>query len=436
MSEPNATPGGRVAAQDETGAGAPAELVIERVPGLALVILPDPEARVDRARGLLGRSLASRLAAAALGAGFDRVLVAPGVVAPPAGARDVATYDSVGGPALLAYDTAFLDERLLDLMVRYPLDADEQYTVYDGAGRPTALFSGHLPAVPDHMPVLEELDLPPELGPATVGRWVFEEDGPRVEALILARYGAAAWTRALWGRHVMVPLLRALCELPGPVARIEAVAMLAAAGAGLASVIPAWIGPVLGGLLLVWVAALHKVVGPLRRVLEEAIPPDALGHVARPLAHASVLIGLTYRLVADSERPDLAALLLLIVGIGAAGLPLARVRERLRGQRPGAFALPTADVWFERLGLHLAPAWRGTPWLEVGCLLTALTGIPELPWMLLVAASLARLWRWFVGAARIPAATVAREDGSGSDATPDGMEPVELDTRSPPAASG
>ncbi len=408
-----------------------AELVIERVPGLALVVLPDPEAQVERERGLLGRPLASRLAAAAVAAGFDRVLVAPGVAAPPEHAEEVATYDPVGGPALLVYDTAHLDTRLLDLMVRHPLDADEQFTLYDGAGRPTALFSGHLAVVPDHMPVLEELDLPEGLGPETLGRWVFEEDGPRIEALILRHHGAEAWTRSRWGRRVMIPALRLLCQVPGPVARIEAGALLAAAAAGLASVIPAWVGPVLGACLLVLVAVLHRAVEPLRHVLELDAPPDALGRAARPLAHAAVIVGLTYRLVADAERPDLAGLLLLVVGIGAAALPLARAREHLRGQTPGAFGLPTADAWLERLGVHLPDRWRGVPWLEVACLLTALSGIPELPWMLLVAASLARLWRWFVGTARAD----GPRRGSAGPGERSGDESMELEPRQPPAAS-
>jgi hypothetical protein len=89
---------------------------------------------------------------------------------------------------------------------------------------------------------------------------------------------------------------------------------------------------------------------------------------------------------------------ILALGAGAVVLSLGQARHLLQRRNEAVLSLPDGDALAGRLGIVL-PSWMaGVPLLEVGCALVALSSVPELPWALLAAAGLARLWRWFAQA--------------------------------------
>ncbi len=377
-----------------------AEEVAARVPALVLIVLPDPDAQVPLDAPLLGRPPVARLAEAALEAGFDHVYLAPGTCGTSGSGIERATGEPVGGAAVVAYESAFLDPDLLRLMVRHPLDLDERFSIYDRAGRPAAWFAGHVPKVPSHMPISEELDLPPEIGPDRIARFVYPEDRERVEALVLACEGVPAVQGAVWYRRLATWSLRGLTASGRPVEQLELLGLMGALGAGALAVVPLHVG--LAVAMLSLVVAVH-VSGllPVVRVLRSDPPAeDGLAAAVRPLAHAAATAGLTYRLIAETDRSSVAALAVLALGAGSVVLSLTQARHALQKREGYAFALPDSEALAHRLGLVL-PRWcAGPPLLEVGCAALALTSVPEFPWALLVAGGLARLWRWF---ARPPA---------------------------------
>src|SRR5690606_16419403 len=67
----------------------------------ALVILEDPDARVDLGRARLGRTVAERMTRAARAAGFSKVIVGPKLRSSIPDAHELSVDDPVEGPALL-----------------------------------------------------------------------------------------------------------------------------------------------------------------------------------------------------------------------------------------------------------------------------------------------------------------------------------------------
>ncbi|MEZ4451125.1 MAG: hypothetical protein R3B09_16725, partial [Nannocystaceae bacterium] len=217
---------------------------------LALVVLPDPEAAIDLGRPLLGRAPARRLIEDALAAGFTAAHVAPGVRGAAADAIEVATGDPIGGPALVAFESACIHAEILRLMVLHPLEPDERFTLYDSVGRPTAWFCGDLEGVPAAMPISEEIAWPPEVGPADLARLVYDEDRRRAEAIVLRSQGITERRELLWTRFFSGPLLRALVASGRALAQIELLALVLVVGAGGLALVHAHIGALLGALTL------------------------------------------------------------------------------------------------------------------------------------------------------------------------------------------
>jgi hypothetical protein len=97
------------------------------------------------------------------------------------------------------------------------------------------------------------------------------------------------------------------------------------------------------------------------------------------------------------KRTGVADLVLLVLGGAAVLLSLAQARAVLRGQAAAPFELPSAEGFAAQLEVPL-PAWLRTPVrAEVLVFVLAWIGAPGLPWGVLVAVGLARLWRWFIG---------------------------------------
>jgi hypothetical protein len=104
---------------------------------------------------------------------------------------------------------------------------------------------------------------------------------------------------------------------------------------------------------------------------------------------------LTYVLVAETTRSNVAALVLLAAGGGAALLSLAHARARLRGDDASILELPRSAALIKRLGVSM-PSWlQGAPLLEMAVFVGSLSGNPGVPWTVMVVAAFARLWRWF-----------------------------------------
>lgn len=385
-----------------------AGLEIPEAVGPALVLLRDPEARVDLSRPLLGRIPSERLAEAAVGAGFRRILGAPGLSHRPSTAADVSAGDSVGGPALVVYEGTFVRPELMKLMVQHPLDVDERFTLYDGRGRPAAWFTGDLASVPAIMPLSEELDYPENMGPDHIARVVYEEDVPAAEWLVLQQRGVVGEEpRSRWFTDVIVPTLRLLVRTPLTLAQIELVALAVAIAAGPLALLNSWFALVPAALLLLagvhtsrllQAAARLRGEGSAREERDEGSswrPGETLADATRPLAHAVLAGTLTYVLVSAPDRSQVAALVLL--GAGGAGVffSLAHTRALLRGRKDSPLALPDGWAFFAQIGVRLPTVLEGAPLLELAVFATALTGEPALPWVLLVTAALARLWRWF-----------------------------------------
>lgn len=393
--------------------------------GPRLILLPDPEARGDLDKPLLGIPLVVRTATAAREAGFVEVVAAPGLSCAPPGAREVPLGDVIRGPGLILFEGTFVDPQLLRLMVEHPLDDDEQYTLYDGVARPAGCFTGELGVMPATMPVSEELDYPEELGPEDLARVVYADDRERAEWLVLRtearRSRTSGWRgtetehvrRSLagesrWHREVSVRTLRWLARSNLAVAQLELIALGVALASGPVSLANNWLGLVLAGLLLLLGVHVSRLLAPLRFLRDEAtsprdehgrpevwVPGDTLAGATRPLAHATLTACLTYVLVAETDRSNVAALVLLATGGVATLLSLAHARARLRGDDARILELPRSAALIKRLGVTM-PSWlQGAPLLEMSAMLGALTGEPGVPWTVLVAAAFARLWRWF-----------------------------------------
>jgi hypothetical protein len=123
-----------------SGAGAP-----------ALVLMPDPEARVPRGERVFGVSLGARLADEALRSGFAAVYLAPGATGCDlVDVQAVATGDRVDAAALVAYETAAVDPAALRRLVA--ASADHEGSLCDELGRPVAWWTSRLLRVPAAVP--------------------------------------------------------------------------------------------------------------------------------------------------------------------------------------------------------------------------------------------------------------------------------------------
>lgn len=360
--------------------------------------MPDPEARVDPARPVLGMTTAARLADAARRAGFADVILAPGTCLNVPGARAVSTGEPIAAPALLAFESAVLAEPLLRLMALHPLPVDEGFSLGDALGRPCAWFTGHLATVPAELPIGEEIDWPEGRGPDDLARLVYAEDRARLEALIWSdRVDAERGAGAAHGGPLRA-LVGRIADRGRPLGQIELAAALSAVLAGPAVLLGGRLGIVLGAALLCLGVQLAAVLPALARLVRgRGGPADTqwLAPAVRPFGHAAYAAALTYVLVAETGRSTVAGLVLLGFGAGAVFLSLAHARDVLRGERP-RFELPGADAFAAQLGAEL-PRWlRSDVRIELAALVLALTGVAGLPWGVLVAAALARLWRWFI----------------------------------------
>jgi hypothetical protein len=400
-------------------------LEIPEAVGPALVLLRDPEARVDLGRPLLGRISSERLAEAASEAGFRRILGAPGLAHRPEGAADVSAGDAVGGPALVVYEGTFVQPELMELMVKHPLHPDERFTLYDGRGRPAAWFTGDLASVPAIMPLSEELDYPEGMGPEHIARVVYEEDVPAAEWLVLQQRGVVGdEQRSRWFTDVVVPTLRMLVRTPLTLAQIELVALAVAIAAGPLALFDSWFALVPAALLLLAGVHTSRLLHAAARLRGEGGEPtqkpvgsgwrpgETLAHATRPLAHAVLAGTLTYVLVSPPDRSQVAALVLLAAGGAGVFFSLAHARALLRGRTDSPLDLPDGWAFFAQIGVRLPTVLEGAPLLELAVFATALTGEPALPWLVLVAAALARLWRWFTSPPPAPE-TVATDATAG-----------------------
>jgi hypothetical protein len=400
-------------------------MTTEFAEGPTLVVLPDPEARARLAAPLLGIPLAQRLVSAAREAGFADVIAAPGLAGTLAGAREVAIGEPLSGPGLIVFEGTFIDPQLLRLMVEHPLESDERFSLYDGVARPAGCFAGTLGAMPAIMPVSEELDWPEGLGPDDIARVVYEEDIDRVEWLVLRtearRSRTSGWRgtetehvrhslagESRWHREVSIRTLRWLARSNLAVAQLELLALGVALASGPVVLANTWPTLVLGGLLLLLGVHVSRLLAPLRFLRDEAmnpsdehgrpevwVPGDTLAGATRPLAHATLTVCLTYVLVNEPDRSNVAALVLLAVGGVAALLSLAHARARLRGDDARVLELPRSAALIKRLGVTM-PSWlQGAPLLEMAVAIGSLSGEPGVPWTVLAGSALARLWRWF-----------------------------------------
>lgn len=373
------------------------------VPPPVLVILPDPETALDVRRPVLGRPLVDRLARAALDAGFAGVLMGAGTRAEPPGAQELATGEPLDRPALVVYEGSGVHPELLRLMVAHPLEDGDRYTLYDEAGRPTAVFTGRIKQMPSTLPITEELPWPEGMGPRDVVRLLYEEDLARAESLVLEGDRVGLPGRSSWHRRVTIPILRRLSNSRRPLAQIE----LAALGVAMLS-LPLVLGGGAAGLPLgafamlagvqvsMHVRALRELRGP-RSDAAPLAPGERVARAARPLSHAAMMIALTYVLVAQTHRSTVGAIVLLAAGGAAALLSLVQARLILRDKPADVFAVPKPAVLAERLGVAM-PRWlEGAPIIELLVLLFAVPGHAALPWSVLAAVAIARLWRWYVG---------------------------------------
>jgi hypothetical protein len=368
-----------------------------------LVILPDPEARTDIERPIFGLPPGERARLAAVRAGFADVVLAPGSRAVPSGAQELATGDPIDGPALVVFEGSVLHPELLALMVAHPLEEGERYTLYDEAGRPTASFDGRLAHVPAVMPVTEELPWPENLGPADVVRLVYDEDRERAETVVLQAEGVlgrgSAGRRTSW-RRAEVQVLRVLSNSRRPLQQIELLGVALAVSSlplALLGTSPALVLAALALVLGVTIGMLFDRVRRLRAEVGDAQQGSRLARATRPLGHAALMCAATYVIVAQTVRSQIADIVLLAAGAAAALLCLFQARLLLQGKPADVFALPDAHAVAARLGVRV-PAWLdGAPSFELAVLVASLTTVAELPWSVLAAGAVARLWRWFAG---------------------------------------
>lgn len=396
-------------------------------PRPSLLLLADPEARFDPGQPVLGRTAARRLTEAALDAGFGRALAGPGVGLVDERLEEVAAGDEVEGPVLVLHEGTLVDPRLLQLMVEHPLEEDERYSLYDAAERPAAWFSGSLGVVPAAMPVSEEIPWPEGVGPEDVVRLVYDSDLERAEWLVLRDLDVLPPGASDWNRRVAVPTLRALASSDLGVAQLELLALLASVTAGLLALLPGPFGPWVSALILLAGVHVARLLRALRHARGDApwsgegwIPGETLSRATRPLAHAFLTATLTYVLVAKTgAQSGVAALVLLATGGAGTMLSLLHARSLLRRELRPPLELPRGEAVFARVDLPL-PSWlEGSPLIELMVLAASLPGIPALPWGVLVSVGVARLWRWFAGAASLGPVTDPEAAG-GAAASADG----------------
>jgi hypothetical protein len=372
--------------------------------------MPDPEARVSPDERVFGVSLGARLADAALRSGFAVVYLAPGARdGDVAEAQAVAAGDRVESAALVAYESAAVDPAALRRLAAAA--DDREGSVCDELGRPVAWWTSRLARVPAALPATQVLTGVGAPEPEEVARLVDAVDRPRVEALLLRVVAAElprapASLRSPWRRWIEVPLLRRLVRRPRPLGRVEVLALLLAALSGVPALLETRVGLVVAAGLLLAGVQLAALVPELRRLLgpERAGASGWLTPAIQPFGHASLASALTYGLVASPVRTGVADLVLLVLGGAAVVLSLAHARAVLRGRAAALFELPSAEGFAAQLAVSL-PSWLQTPVRsEILVLLLAFIGAPGLPWGVLVAVGLARLWRWFIGQPDVRAA--------------------------------
>src|SRR5690606_8750246 len=98
-----------------------------------------------------------------------------------------------------------------------------------------------------------------------------------------------------------------------------------------------------------------------------------------------------------THRSTVAAVVLLAAGGSAALLSLVQARLILRDRPAHVFAMPELATLADRLGITLPRVVEGAPLIELAVLVVAIPGYAALPWSVLAAVAVARLWRWYVG---------------------------------------
>ncbi|MCR9166152.1 MAG: hypothetical protein ACE37F_10435 [Nannocystaceae bacterium] len=389
------------------------------LPAPVLVVLADGDARVDAQRPVLGRDALSRLIVAAGAAGFERAILTPGTAmgieaaqafseaSREAGERalpvsDTATGESLGRPALVVFEGTVLNPDVLELMVEHPLEPGERYTLYDEVGRPAACFFGELQRVPAMLPLTEELPWPEPFGPADVVRQVDPEDLRRAQELTLRSAGLPAPEHRGWSRDVERPVLRWMADSGRPLAQLNLLGVGLVVSALPMALVGGFFGTLAAGLGLVVGVMVTSLVGHIRHLraagggLTESVD-EHLAAAARPLGHAAIMAGLTYVIVAETDRSSVAAVVLLVAGVAAVLLSLLQARLLLRGRDAEIFRLPNAEGAARRLGVPWWPGLDHAPIFELLVLLASAFATPELPWSVLATGALARLWRWYAG---------------------------------------
>jgi hypothetical protein len=389
------------------------------VPPPVLVVLADGDAHVDAQRSVLGRAALARLIVAAGAAGFERTILAPGTAmgietaeafcadARAAGERalpveESASGEPVGRPALVVFEGTVLNPAVLELMVEHPLEPGERYTLYDEVGRPAACFFGELHRVPGMMPLTEELPWPEPFGPGDVVRQVDPEDLERARALTLRAAGLPVPEHRGWRRDVERPALRWMADSRRPLAQLNLLGVALVATALPLALLGGFFGTLAASLALVAGVLVTSLMGHIRRLraagggMVESVD-EHLAAAARPLGHAALMTGLTYAIVAETDRSSVAAVVLLVAGGAAVLLSLLQARLLLRGRDAEIFRLPDAEAAVRRLGFPWWPGLDHAPIFELLVLFASPFASPELPWSVLATGALARLWRWYAG---------------------------------------
>ena len=389
------------------------------IPAPVLVVLADGDAHVDARRPVLGRAPLARLMVAAGAAGFERTILTPGTAmgieaaeafsraAREAGERalpveESATGEPLGRPALVTFEGTVLNPAVLELMVEHPLESGERYTLYDEVGRPAACFFGELHRIPAMLPLTEELPWPEPFGPQDVVRQVDPEDLRRAQELTLRGAGLAAPENRGWRRDVERHALRLMADSRRPLAQLNLLGVALVTASLPLALVAGFIGTLGAGVSLVLGVIVTSLVGHIRRLraagggLKEAVDEN-LAAAARPLGHAAIMTGLTYAIVAETDRSSVAAVVLLVAGGAAVVLSLLQARLLLRGRDAEIFRLPDAQAAARRLGFPWWPGLDHAPIFELLVLIASPLATPELPWSVLAAGALARLWRWYAG---------------------------------------
>ena len=389
------------------------------LPAPVLVVLADNDAHVDAQRPVLGRAALARLMVAAGAAGFERTILAPGTAmgieaaqafgeaAREAGERALPVDESAAGeplerPALVVFEGTVLNPAVLELMVEHPLEAGERYTLYDEVGRPAACFFGELHRIPAMMPLTEELPWPEPFGPADVVRQVDPEDLQRARDLTLRSAGLPMPEHRGWRRDVERPALRLMADSRRPLAQLNLLGVALVAASLPLSLLAGFFGTLAAGLSLVMGVLITSLMGHIRGLraagggMVESVD-EHLAAAARPLGHAALMTGLTYAIVAETDRSSVAAVVLLVAGGAAVLLSLLQARLLLRGRDAEIFRLPDGEAAVRRLGFPWWPGFDHAPIFELLVLAASPFATPELPWSVLAAGALARLWRWYAG---------------------------------------